>query len=156
MVTAWNRDTGARAGAGLRSLRRRDQKISSSDGRWLVMTLLRSMVVALYSALEPDGEPRTRPSVTLRAPGTESILEVMQIPIIPDSKLALFLDVDGTLLEIAETPHSVAVPDSLKLRLHTLSARLHGAFALVSGRSVEMLDRLFAPHRFTAAGIHGS
>lgn len=79
----------------------------------------------------------------------------MSVPIVPDSRLALFLDVDGTLLEIAETPYAVAVPDAVKLRLHDLSSRLHRALALVSGRSLATLDQLFAPHRFTAAGIHG-
>ncbi len=79
----------------------------------------------------------------------------MSIPIIPEHRLALFLDVDGTLLEIAATPHAVIVPDPLKLALDALSSRLHGALALVSGRSVETLDALFAPYRFSAAGIHG-
>lgn len=71
------------------------------------------------------------------------------------SNLALFLDVDGTLLEIAPTPDAVVVPDSLKQMLNTLSSRLDGALALVSGRSVRTLDQLFAPYRFAAAGIHG-
>lgn len=79
----------------------------------------------------------------------------MSIPIIPEHSLALFLDVDGTLLEIAATPYAVAVTDSLKLTLDALSARLQGALALVSGRSVQTLDTLFAPYRFSAAGIHG-
>lgn len=69
--------------------------------------------------------------------------------------LALFLDVDGTLLEIAATPDAVVVPDSLKRMLNTLSARLDGALALVSGRSIRTLDALFSPYRFAAAGIHG-
>lgn len=79
----------------------------------------------------------------------------MSIPIIPEHQLALFLDVDGTLLEIAETPYAVVVPDALKLVLDALSSRLQGALALVSGRSVETLDALFSPYRFSAAGIHG-
>jgi trehalose 6-phosphate phosphatase len=67
----------------------------------------------------------------------------------------LFLDVDGTLLEIAPTPDAVVVDESLKrLLLHTRDA-LHGAVALVSGRSIATLDELFAPHRFAAAGLHG-
>ncbi len=73
-----------------------------------------------------------------------------------DASLALFLDVDGTLLEIAPTPNAVVVPDSLKELLASLSVRLDGALALVSGRSIVTLDRLFAPLRLAAAGIHGS
>lgn len=72
-----------------------------------------------------------------------------------DADLALFLDVDGTLLEIAATPDAVRVPASLKHTLSSLSARLDGALALVSGRSVRTLDALFTPFHFPAAGIHG-
>lgn len=68
---------------------------------------------------------------------------------------ALFLDVDGTLLEIAETPRGVQVPPALKQLLVTLSFRLEGALALVSGRTLNDLDHLFAPLRFCAAGVHG-
>lgn len=82
-------------------------------------------------------------------------LRAMLIPAIPDSHLALFLDVDGTLIEIAETPHAVIVPPSLKTMLNELSVRLDGALALVSGRSVASLDELFAPFQFTASGVHG-
>jgi trehalose 6-phosphate phosphatase len=69
---------------------------------------------------------------------------------------ALFLDVDGTLLEIAETPRDVRVPSTLKPLLVSLSFRLDGALALVSGRTLNDLDHLFAPLRFCAAGMHGS
>jgi trehalose 6-phosphate phosphatase len=68
---------------------------------------------------------------------------------------ALFLDVDGTLLEIAETPQSVQVPPTLRQLLVSLSLRLGGALALVSGRTLNDLDHLFAPLRFCAAGVHG-
>jgi trehalose 6-phosphate phosphatase len=68
---------------------------------------------------------------------------------------ALFLDVDGTLLEIAETPQSVRVTAALRQLLVTLSFRLDGAIALVSGRTLNDLDHLFAPLRFCAAGVHG-
>jgi trehalose 6-phosphate phosphatase len=68
---------------------------------------------------------------------------------------AVFLDVDGTILEIAETPQAVFVPETLKRLLSELCARLDGALALVSGRSIADLDRLFEPLRFCAAGLHG-
>jgi trehalose 6-phosphate phosphatase len=69
--------------------------------------------------------------------------------------LGLFLDVDGTLLEFAATPHAVDVPAHLIELLYRLSAQSDGAVALVSGRSLDDLDRLFAPHRFSGAGVHG-
>ena len=72
-----------------------------------------------------------------------------------DASWALFLDVDGTLLDIAETPESVYVPDDLKTLLLDLSLRLEGALALVSGRSINDLDRLFSPLRLCASGVHG-
>lgn len=68
---------------------------------------------------------------------------------------ALFLDVDGTLLEIAETPQGVHVPASLKQLLDEVRWRLDGALALVSGRSLANLDQLFTPLRFIASGVHG-
>lgn len=68
---------------------------------------------------------------------------------------ALFLDVDGTLLEIAETPQSVQVSTGLRQLLVSLSLRLDGALALISGRTLADLDRLFAPLRCCAAGVHG-
>lgn len=70
--------------------------------------------------------------------------------------IALFLDVDGTLLEIAATPDAVRLPDALLQILERVVQREAGALALVSGRSLSELDRLFAPHLFPAAGKHGS
>ncbi|MGH8295783.1 MAG: trehalose-phosphatase, partial [Steroidobacteraceae bacterium] len=60
------------------------------------------------------------------------------------SAIALFLDVDGTLLEIAAAPQAVSVPEELRERLRALSGASGGAVALVSGRSVTDLDTLFA------------
>lgn len=69
---------------------------------------------------------------------------------------ALFLDVDGTLLDIAPRPDAVHVPASLRTALARLHAGLDGALALVSGRPVAELDRIFAPLRLPAAGSHGA
>jgi trehalose 6-phosphate phosphatase len=68
---------------------------------------------------------------------------------------ALFLDVDGTLIDLAPTPDAVVVPDGLIETLERLSLRLGGALALVSGRALGTLDGLFAPWRFPGAGQHG-
>ncbi len=68
---------------------------------------------------------------------------------------ALFLDVDGTLLEIAHHPDAVAVTAELVSLLERLDRQLQGALALISGRSLEGLDRLFAPLKLCAAGVHG-
>jgi trehalose 6-phosphate phosphatase len=74
----------------------------------------------------------------------------------PDARWALFLDVDGTLLELAPTPERVYVSERLKSLLIELSERLEGAVALISGRTIADLDHLFAPLRFCASGIHGA
>jgi trehalose 6-phosphate phosphatase len=69
--------------------------------------------------------------------------------------IALFLDVDGTLLEIEREPGAVHVPDRLCRILERLRSATGDALALVSGRSLDQLDRLFSPVRFSAAGLHG-
>ena len=68
----------------------------------------------------------------------------------------MFLDVDGTLLDIAERPDWVVVPNPLREALLTLDSRLGGAVALVSGRAIADLDSLFAPLRLRASGVHGA
>lgn len=69
---------------------------------------------------------------------------------------ALFLDVDGCLLDFAATPDGVVVPSGLTETVAALAERLHGAVALVSGRTLSTLDRLFpALRQMPAAGLHG-
>ncbi len=68
---------------------------------------------------------------------------------------ALFLDVDGTLLEIASRPDAVVVEPELIELLRRLSLRNEGAVALVSGRSICDLDQLFGELRLPVAGLHG-
>lgn len=68
---------------------------------------------------------------------------------------ALFLDVDGTLLDIADHPDHVRTTPRLKLLLRRAGLELGGAVALVSGRSIADLDRLFMPLQLPTAGLHG-
>lgn len=68
---------------------------------------------------------------------------------------ALFLDIDGTLLDFSPSPESVIVPPGLPECLARLQQRLGGALALVSGRSLADIDRLFGPG-FAAAAEHGA
>ena len=68
---------------------------------------------------------------------------------------ALFLDVDGTLLDLARTPDRVKVPHDLLNALQHLSHELSGAFAFVSGRSLASIDKLFSPFKPAAIGAHG-
>ena len=73
----------------------------------------------------------------------------------PSLDWCLFLDVDGTLIELTETPFDTHAGVDLKAVLKESAERLGGALALVSGRSVEYLDVLFAPLRLPSAGLHG-
>lgn len=68
----------------------------------------------------------------------------------------LFLDVDGTLLDIAPTPDAVRVPAGLPEALLAAERALGGALALVSGRAIADLDRIFAPLRLRCSGAHGA
>lgn len=72
-----------------------------------------------------------------------------------DRMTALFLDLDGTLLEIAATPETVVVPPALPILLDHLRALLGGALAIVSGRSIVTIDQLLKPFKSAAAGEHG-
>jgi trehalose 6-phosphate phosphatase len=69
---------------------------------------------------------------------------------------ALFLDVDGTLLDIADAPDLVHVDRALLDLLGSAQRAAAGALALVSGRSIAGLDGLFAPLVLPAAGLHGA
>jgi trehalose 6-phosphate phosphatase len=68
---------------------------------------------------------------------------------------AFFLDIDGTLLDIAPTPKSVHTAKADCKLVAALYDKADGALALVSGRSLAMIDELFAPLRLPAAGQHG-
>jgi trehalose 6-phosphate phosphatase len=69
---------------------------------------------------------------------------------------AFLLDIDGTLLDLARTPREVWVPPGLAATLHALHERTKGALALVSGRSLNDIDLIFAPDRFPGVGGHGA
>src|SRR3984885_6514900 len=69
---------------------------------------------------------------------------------------ALLLDIDGTLLDLAPTPREVWVPPGLAKTMNRLLQRTSGALALVSGRSLNDIDLIFAPAEFPAVGGHGA
>ena len=74
----------------------------------------------------------------------------------PLDQTALLLDIDGTLLDLAPTPREVWVPPDLANTLSRLLMRTSGALALVSGRSLNDIDLIFAPEQFPAVGGHGA
>ena len=70
--------------------------------------------------------------------------------------LALFLDFDGTLVDIAPRPGDIHVPDGLLDRLHALRDRLEGRLALVSGRALDDIERHLPDIAVARAGSHGA
>jgi trehalose 6-phosphate phosphatase len=71
-------------------------------------------------------------------------------------EFAVLLDIDGTLLDLAPTPREVWVPPDLSKTLNRLLDKTSGAVALVSGRSLNDIDLIFAPEQFPAVGGHGA
>jgi trehalose 6-phosphate phosphatase len=70
--------------------------------------------------------------------------------------VALFLDLDGTVLDIAASPTEVGTPPGLTTTLGRLQAALEGAVAILTGRQIEEVDRLLTPLSLSAAGVHGA
>ena len=93
------------------------------------------------------------------ADDNEAAPETVPVPraLVPHlNELAILLDIDGTLLDLAPTPREVWVPPGLAKTLNRLVERTNGALALVSGRSLNDIDLIFAPDQFAAVGGHGA
>ena len=69
---------------------------------------------------------------------------------------ALFLDMDGTLLDLAPTPRSVRVPDGLLELLERLMIVFNGAVAIITGRMLAEADLILSPMKLIASGVHGA
>ena len=76
-------------------------------------------------------------------------------PCLYPARWGLFLDIDGTLLGFQHRPEDVQLHDSLRAVLDALDTGLGHALALVSGRTLADLDRIQAPLKLPAAGLHG-
>lgn len=77
------------------------------------------------------------------------------LPPAPGTDWAFFLDVDGTLLEIADKPSAVRVDAEMLDLVAQLHRASGGAVALVSGRSLSNLEELLGMPRLPMAGQHG-
>lgn len=96
------------------------------------------------------------PMVVGMASGAEPLRAGVLAVEVPVGSCAFFLDVDGTLLEIKPRPEQVAADEALRLLLRGLADAAGGALALVSGRRIEDVDRIFDPLVLAAAGLHGA
>jgi len=77
-------------------------------------------------------------------------------PCCTPGRCAYFLDLDGTLVEIAQHPRAVRIDPDLRALIAELHSASAGALALISGRPIDDIDRLFEPTRLPAAGQHGA
>src|ERR1700739_262475 len=94
-----------------------------------------------------------------RSSGDESSPDSVPVPrsLVPHlEETAILLDIDGTLLDLAPTPREVWVPPGLAKTLSQLHEKTSGALALVSGRSLNDIDLIFAPEQLPAVGGHGA
>lgn len=80
----------------------------------------------------------------------------MTLPDVLEPTCALFLDFDGTLVDIAAKPEAVVVPAGLVQILAALEQLLGGGLAVVSGRPIQQIDQFLAPLRLPVAGEHGA
>lgn len=83
-------------------------------------------------------------------------LEEQLILMLSNRNLAIFLDIDGTLVDFSDDAKDVRLDRQLVYNLHALFAATQGALAIISGRPIEQIDTLTAPYQFPAAGGHGS
>lgn len=70
--------------------------------------------------------------------------------------LALFLDLDGTVLDIAARPEEIVIPAGLAKILRRIEAGFGGALAVITGRPVADVDRFLTPFTPIVAGVHGA
>jgi trehalose 6-phosphate phosphatase len=71
------------------------------------------------------------------------------------SRYAIFLDLDGTIVELVEHPDAVRVETSTLQLLETLRDKSGGALAVISGREIASIDLLLRPLVLPVAGVHG-
>src|SRR5262249_2237316 len=93
-------------------------------------------------------------------------VDMQDIPAPPTARLdelvaradewALFIDIDGTLLDMAPAPDAVQVPPGLVSTLKRLNETFDGAVAFITGRRIADADRFFAPLKLPASGVHGA
>jgi len=93
--------------------------------------------------------------MTARAPGRGAAAPDPARALPPACEIALFLDVDGTLLHIAATPDAVSIDPAAVALLERAFRATGGATALITGRRIADVDRLFAPLALPVAGQHG-
>jgi trehalose 6-phosphate phosphatase len=111
-------------------------------------------MVALATETSLDATLQSIEDIVMR--DTEVRVPAVEQVLASPGEWALFLDIDGTLLEMAPTPDAVVVPQGTVPLLASLVETFKGAVALSTGRLVSDADRLFAPLKLTTCGVHGT
>src|SRR4029078_9821142 len=83
-------------------------------------------------------------------------VEALSLQIDDQAEIALFLDLDGTLLDIAAAPRDVSAPAGTSATLQRLQRTLSGAVAILTGRTMDQADRLLSPLKLSRGGVHGA
>src|SRR3954466_9068677 len=111
----------------------------------IVLAKASSGMTAKLIQVQPEVIRRQRPTATgpcrgavvprfLIGFGSMNFVDIL------NSSCALFLDFDGTLVDLAAEPGAVVVPSSLVNSLSSLNTYLSGAIAVISGRPIEQID----------------
>lgn len=87
---------------------------------------------------------------------TTSTTTSFSLPLGPDSRWALFVDLDGTLLDVCAKPERVIAAHDVIRLLPALQRTFNGAVALLSGRPIRDVDRILFPLQLPCAGLHGA
>jgi trehalose 6-phosphate phosphatase len=87
---------------------------------------------------------------------TPSTTTSFSLPLGPDSRWALFIDLDGTLLDDCPKPERVVATQDVIRLLPALQRTFNGAVALLSGRPIRDIDRILFPLQLPCAGLHGA
>jgi trehalose 6-phosphate phosphatase len=125
----------------LAAIVRTREKSAFSGGSWRnsgVDRMLRTIGRAYAGHVPGSGAARRSERMTLSVTG-----------------LAYFLDIDGTLVDLADTPSTVRLDPALPGLVEALYQSSDGAVALITGRSIADADRLFPKRRLAVAGQHG-
>jgi trehalose 6-phosphate phosphatase len=98
-------------------------------------------------------------TIPANGPGIQAGDDVQDLPLPPPlatvDRAALFLDFDGTLVELADHPDAVIVAPSLQPLIASLAHRLDGRVAIVTGRAIAALEALVGRLAIAVAGSHG-
>ncbi len=106
----------------------------------------------MHSSSSQPLAPHTPAATSANQPASSPLLDLPAIV----AHTALFLDFDGTLVDLAPQPEAVQLVAGLVPALARLSTQLGGALAIVSGRTLTDLDGFLAPLRLPSAAEHGA